>query len=239
MKAVILAAGTGARLGEISKKIPKPMILVGGKPVLENNVKLCKNAGIKNIHINLHHLPEVISSYFGDGKKYGVNISYFYEEEIQGTAGALLPMAKYLQNSPIVIIYGDNYFDIDLNDVYQFHQNNESECTIVVHQREDVRNSGMVVFDASNKVTEFIEKPKDKIIRSNWVNAGVYIINDMTLLQKYINRQDDFGHDIIPKLLENDHHLFAYKMYQDLFAIDTPDMLEFTTAEINKKNIVN
>ena len=79
MNAIILAAGMGSRLGDITKKIPKPMVKIQGKPILEHNILLCKKYGVKEIFINLHHLPDVIVNYFGDGKKYGVKILYHYE----------------------------------------------------------------------------------------------------------------------------------------------------------------
>ena len=107
MKALILAAGKGERLGDITKNIPKPMIEVSGKPILEHNIGICKQAGIKDLFINLHYLPDRITEYFQDGKKYGVNLTYLYESEILGTAGALFPIINKLSD-PFMVIYGDN-----------------------------------------------------------------------------------------------------------------------------------
>jgi NDP-sugar pyrophosphorylase family protein len=228
VKAVILAAGVGSRLGEITRNIPKPMLLVGGKPVLENNIMLCEKAGIKDIYINLHHLPEVISGYFRDGSNFDVKITYFYEKEILGTAGALLPMVKSLKESPVIIIYGDNYFEIDLNAVIDFHNLKSSEFTIVVHKRDDVKNSGVVMFDEDLAVTCFVEKPTNGNINSKWVNAGVYVINDVSVLKKYIKEKEDYGRDIIPALIKNNHRVFAYQLDSELWPIDTPEMLERT-----------
>lgn len=93
MKAIILAAGKGERLKEITSRIPKPMIEVNGKPILQHNIELCKKYGIKDIYINLHHLPEKITDYFGNGKKFGVQIKYSYEKELLGTSGAVRKIA--------------------------------------------------------------------------------------------------------------------------------------------------
>src|SRR3972149_10195068 len=94
MNAIILAAGKGERLKEITNSIPKPMITYKGKPILQYNIELCRKYGITNIYINLHHLPEVITDYFGSGEKFGVNIRYSYEKELLGTAGAVKKIAK-------------------------------------------------------------------------------------------------------------------------------------------------
>ncbi len=93
MKAVILAAGKGERLSEITQSIPKPMIEFKGKPLLQHNIELCKRYGIEDIFINLHHLPDRITKYFGDGERFGVKIKYSYEEELLGTAGAVRKIA--------------------------------------------------------------------------------------------------------------------------------------------------
>jgi len=93
MKAIILAAGKGERLKGVTKKLPKPMIELNGKPVLQHNIELCKKYGINDIYINLHHLPEIITNYFGNGEKFGVQIHYSYERELLGTAGAVRKIA--------------------------------------------------------------------------------------------------------------------------------------------------
>ena len=101
MKAVVLAAGRGQRLGELTKTLPKPMIEINGKPVLEHNLEMCRKAGVHDIYMNLHHLPDIIRNYFGDGSKYGVHITYNYEPDLLGTAGALIPFKNELKN-PII-----------------------------------------------------------------------------------------------------------------------------------------
>ena len=99
MKAVILAAGKGERLGAITQKIPKPMIRISGKPVLEHNIHMCKNSGVDEIFINLHHLPNVIKHYFRNGETWGVKINYKYESKLLGTAGTVSSLKEFL-NTP-------------------------------------------------------------------------------------------------------------------------------------------
>ena len=99
MKAIILAAGKGERLKEITNSLPKPMIKVKGKPILQHNIELCREYGVKDIFINVHHLPDVITDYFGNGEKFGVNIKYSFEEELLGTSGAVKKIAGEFWNS--------------------------------------------------------------------------------------------------------------------------------------------
>ena len=231
MKVIILAAGKGERLGEVTRNIPKPMIRVKGKPILENNILLCKKSGFNEILINLYHRPEVITEYFKDGSDFGVKISYYLENKILGTAGAVVPMIQELGESPFFILYGDNFLEIDLKSVIEFHREKQSDFTIVTHKREDVTSSGVVVLDNEMAVTDFVEKPRSRIPDSNWVNAGIYLISSINIIKNIIEPNDDFGYDIIPLLLKNNHRLFGYKIKQQVWAIDTPEMLHKTVNE--------
>ena len=231
MKVIILAAGKGERLGEVTRNIPKPMIRVKGKPILENNILLCKKSGFNEILINLYHRPEVITEYFKDGSDFGVKISYYLENKILGTAGAVVPMIQELGESPFFILYGDNFLEIDLKSVIEFHREKQSDFTIVTHKRKDVTNSGVVVLDNEMAVTVFVEKPKAKIPDSKWVNAGIYLINSTNIIKPIIKPNDDFGRDVIPILLGKNHSLFGYKMKQQVWAVDTPEMLHNTINE--------
>ena len=161
MKAIKKYAGKGERLGTITNYTPKTMIQIDGKPILQHNIELCKKFGIIDIYINLHHLPHVVMKYFGDGKKFGVNIKYSYEEELLGTSGAVKKIAKsdsYFRKNPFYVIYGDNYSDYNLNLL-----KSEEIATIAFHYREDVSNSGVAEFDENSKILSFIEKPEKSL----------------------------------------------------------------------------
>ena len=224
MNAVILAAGIGSRLGDITKTVPKPMVQIQGKPILEHNILLCKKYGIKDIYINLHHLPDVIIDYFGDGRKYGVKIHYHYEKEILGTAGALMPFQKSLIDSPFFVIYGDNFIDFDLLDLKIFHEKNIADISILFHWRKDVMSSGIASFKGDDRIVKFIEKPINIKKNGDWVNAGIYYISRSDLFEQ-INIFDDFGLNVFPRLLENGYKIFGYKLHINLIAIDTLDLL--------------
>jgi len=224
MKAVILAAGKGKRLGKITKNTPKPMIKINGRPILEHNLNMCRKADINDVFINIHHAYNKIENYFGDGSKYGVNITYNYEPKLLGTAGALRPFQKSLKNSPFFVIYGDNFIDYDLLDLNIFHEKNNADISILFHWRKDVMNSGIALFKEDSRIVEFIEKPKNANKNGDWVNAGVYYIERSNIFE-HINKFDDFGLNVFPRLLENDYNIFGLKSHVDLIAIDTPELL--------------
>lgn len=224
MKAVILAAGKGKRLGTISQKIPKPMIEIRGRPVLEHNILMCKRNGIKEIFINLHHLPHVIKNYFNDGTKWGVNINYSIEPRILGTAGAVKQFQKHLNKSSFFVIYGDNYYYFDLDLLAEFHKKKFSDFSIALFWLDNVSQSGVVELTVDNRIKRFIEKPTKDESNSYWVNGGIYLIEPI-ILNEIRNGYADFGHNIIPSLITNGFNVFGYKMEKKVLAIDTPELL--------------
>lgn len=232
MKAVILAAGKGQRLGKITERIPKPMIEINGRPVLEHNLDMCGRAGVNDIYINLHHLPDKIRNYFGDGSNFGVNITYNYEPELLGTAGALLFFLEKFKEEPYYVIYGDNYTEFDLRYLRDYHKSVGSEFTIAFHWVDDIRQSGVAELGDDGKIYEFIEKPEIDHIVGGWVNAGIYIINPGTI-DDLVKQNSDFARDIIPQSLRRKQKLFGYKIKSDLFAIDTPELFYSASNKLN------
>jgi len=232
MKAVMLAAGKGSRLGKKTNNLPKPMIPIDGKPILQHNLEMCKKAGICDIFINLHYLPNKIRNYFGDGSNFGLNIRYNYEKTLLGTAGALLAFEKSLGEEPFFIIYGDNYTDFDLLDLRLFNQKVNADISILYHWRSNVRDSGTSLFEKNDRVKKFIEKPNEKNNTSDWVNAGIYYFSNSNVLHE-IEYYDDFGKDLFPKLIRLGYNIFGLKKSVKLIAIDTPDLLNKSLANQN------
>lgn len=230
MKAVILAAGKGERFREVTEEIPKPMLIYKDKPVLEHNILLCKKYGITELYINLHHLPEVIKNYFGDGSKFGVKIKYSYEDELLGTSGAVKKIANdFWQNGTqnFFVLYGDNYSDLDLSLLKSKFDEKNPLGAIGFHYRDDVSSSGVALFDEDYKIKEFIEKPKTDV-GTNWVNVGIYYFSPKVL--SFIPEgYSDFGKDIFPYLMKKNQSLYGV-CYKD-------DVLYFDTKEFYNKNI--
>ena len=227
MKALLLAAGEGSRLRPLTEKLPKPMISLSGKPILEHNIELLVHHDIREIAINLHHYSEVVTDHFGDGSRFGVRITYSYEPELLGTAGAVKKLESHFQDT-FLVIYSDNWIDCDLKRLLSFHHDHAGMATIVLHHRDDVSNSGVVAIDSKDRITRFVEKPKSSEILSHWVNAGVLVLEPKVL--KYIPTgiPSDFGKEILPHLLEQGAELYGYRIRDSerIWWIDTPADLE-------------
>ena len=225
MKAVILAAGKGERLGEVTQRIPKPMIEYHGKPVLEHNIELCRKFGVKDLYINTHHLPDAIRAYCGDGSKWGVSIQYSFEPQLLGTSGAVKNFEKALAREPFFVLYGDNYSAFDLSSLQQMQEKCSAVGVIAFHWREDTSSSGVAEFTNENRITRFIEKPKAGESESHWVNAGIYYFQ-REIFSHLPKGHSDFGKDIFPNLLASGTPLYGVCRKDTVLAFDTPEMFK-------------
>jgi NDP-sugar pyrophosphorylase family protein len=229
LKAIILAAGKGERLKEITQDLPKPMINYKGKPLLQHNIELCKSYGIKDFYINLHYLPEKIKEYFGNGKELGVDIKYSFESEPLGTSGAVRKITSDYWNKDsnrdefFFVIYGDNFSNYDLNVIEKKIKDTNSLAAIAFHFRQDTSHSGVAEFDENQRILKFIEKPKPGESQSHWVNAGIYCLK--TEILSFIPEGfSDFSKDIFAELLRRDKAIYGVCNETDVKAFDTPDM---------------
>lgn len=230
MKAVLLAAGKGERLKGVVDTIPKPMIRYRGKPILQYNVELCREFGIRKLFINTHHLADVIRSYFGDGSAFGVEISYSFESEMLGTAGALNSFRKDLAGEEFFVLYGDNFSEFDLNALRMEFDGHSCAGVVGFHHREDVSQSGVGEFAPDGRVLRFLEKPVPGATESHWVNAGIYYFSPK-ILDLIPNGFSDFGKDIFPRLLKEGVPLYSVCSATQLKAFDTPELLRNALGE--------
>ena len=230
MKAFILAAGKGDRLGSLTATVPKPMLELSGKPILEHNILMCKNAGVQDIFINLHYLPDIITDYFGDGSKFGVNIQYNFESELLGTAGGILFFLENFNEEPFYVIYGDSYTEFDLRDLKIYHESVKSEFTLAMHWTNDIRQSGLVELDQDGMIINFIEKPKINSIEGGWVNSGIYLINS-GVIDDIIRKNSDFAYDVIPKIIKRGQKIYGYKIEDIFLTVDTPQLFKHSQNE--------
>lgn len=234
MKAVILAAGKGERLKKITRDIPKPMIRFLGKPILQHNIEQCREFGITRMFINTHHLPEVIRDYFGDGSKFGVSITYSFEPELLGTAGALMNFRKELEGENFFVIYGDNFSRYNLRSLVDKFQRQNSLGVIAFHFRKDTSSSGVGEFDPQMRILRFLEKPKAHETESHWVNAGIYYFSP-AIFQYITPGFLDFAMDIFPKLLRDNLPLYAVCEESEVIAFDTPEMYRASIHDTIRK----
>ena len=235
MKAVLLAAGIASRLKGIVDDIPKPMVPVAGKPILQHNIEWLKKFGVTDIYINLHHLPDCITRHFDDGSDRGVLIKYSYEPNLLGTAGAVKKIASdYWQdnlNEPFLVIYGDNLVsDFDLCRIISFHNRNRGIGTICLYRKPDeVAKSGVAVLDEHCRIIKFVEKPAPGEISGDLVNTGIYVLSPAIL--KYISDGPcDFAKDVFSKVLDAGEPLYGLVLKANLIAIDTPGLFKKLVA---------
>jgi mannose-1-phosphate guanylyltransferase len=230
VRALILAAGVGSRLGALTDAVPKPMLEVGGAPILEHNVRALVAAGVRDIAINLHHRGEAIEDHFGDGARFGARIRYSRETELRGTAGALLPLTDYFTET-FLVLFGDNLSTCDLSRVIARHRSAGAEATVALFHRDDVGASGIALLDGDDRIVRFIEKPRPEEAFSKWVNAGIVVAEPGVLAFVPRDRPSDMGRDVLPALLAAGSTVAGYRMSEGLWWIDTPEDYERTKTE--------
>ena len=222
---VVMAGGKGTRLRPHTEKCPKPMIEVGGKPMLEHIIERAKADGISNFIISVHYLGEIIESHFGNGRNWGVQIEYLREEQPLGTAGCL-SLIENRPLSPFIVTNGDVLTDIHYYDILEFHQRQNATATMAVRQHE-IENQFGVVKTKGVDITGFEEKP---IYRSH-INAGIYVLNPACLSLMEWN-----AHCNMPTLFERIQNesgrTVAFPMHEPWLDVGRPDDL----AQARKMN---
>lgn len=230
MKAVIVAGGIGGRLKPLTNDIPKPMIEVKGKPILLHILELLKKYGISDFIFALCYLPDIITSFFGDGKKFGVNINYIFEDpnNPKGTAGAIIGSKEFI-NETFIVTYGDILRDLGIGDMIDFHKKNNAFGTLNIYKRESKDAKSMVVIDDKNRILNFIERPQRDNLKEEyiWVNGSFYILEPEIFDWIPKNKKSDFGKDIFPKLLKLKKPLCAYPSEGYLVDIGNMGKLEY------------
>ncbi|MFM9265941.1 sugar phosphate nucleotidyltransferase [Tychonema sp. BBK16] len=215
MKAMILAAGKGTRVRPITQTIPKPMIPILQKPVMEFLVELLRQHGFDEIMVNVSHLADVIENYFRDGQKFGVQIGYSFEGRIEdgqmigeavGSAGGMKRIQDFSPffDDTFVVLCGDALIDLDLTAAVKWHREKGAIATIVMKSvpREAVSSYGVVVTDDSGKIKAFQEKPTVEEALSTDINTGIYIFEPEIFNYIPSDIEYDIGSDLFPKLVE-------------------------------------
>jgi dTDP-glucose pyrophosphorylase len=169
MKALIMAGGLGLRLRPLTDDTPKPMLLVGGRPLMERTVERLKMAGVRSVHVATHHKHEKIVEHFGDGDAFGVDLKYLEEERPMGTAGALSLLPH--SDEPLLVINGDILTDVDFSAMFAFHREHGAALTVAVRKYDVSVPYGVIEGDGP-LVASLVEKP----VMSLFVNAGIYLV---------------------------------------------------------------
>jgi NDP-sugar pyrophosphorylase family protein len=233
MRAFVLAAGYGKRLEPLTKAVPKPMVPVANKPIIQYNLELLRKYGIKDLMVNIHYFPEQIENYFGDGSQYGVSLNYSYEEHLMGTAGGVLKMFEQSKvKDTFIVMSSDVLSDINLGKMLNMHKKKKAKATIALTPVNDVSQFGVVVVDENDKITAFQEKPSQAEAKSNLVNAGIYIFEPEVLDLIPKNLPYDFGHNVFPQLVKEKAAFYGYKMIEYWNDIGGPEKLMQANADI-------
>jgi mannose-1-phosphate guanylyltransferase len=225
MKAMILAAGKGTRVRPITYTIPKPMIPILQKPVMEFLLELLRQHGFDQIMVNVSHLAEEIESYFRDGQRFGVQIGYSFEGRIMdgtlvgeavGSAGGMRRIQDFSPffDDTFVVLCGDALIDLDLSAAVKWHKEKGSIATIIMKSvpQEEVSSYGVVVTDEDGRIKAFQEKPSVEEALSTNINTGIYIFEPEVLNYIPSGVEFDIGSDLFPKLVEMGAPFYAIPM---------------------------
>ncbi|WP_022755097.1 HAD-IIIA family hydrolase [Butyrivibrio fibrisolvens] len=251
MKCVLMAGGKGTRISSIASDIPKPMIKVCGKPVLEQEIECLKSQGITDIIITISHLGYVIQDYFGDGSKispvtgkpFGVNIEYFDEKVPLGNAGALFELKDKLTED-FYLLNADSIFSLDLLRFAEFHREKGALATILTHPNSHPYDSGLVITDKNGRVEKWLSKEEERPeFYKNRVNAGVHILSPKLLENRPDAEKIDLDRMIL-KPLAGSGKLLAYDSPEYIHDMGTPERYEqvcndWTKGLPEKRNLRN
>lgn len=228
MKAFVMAAGAGTRLRPLTYSIPKPMVPVVNKPVLEHTIDNLAKYGVTDIMMNLHYRGDMIRKYFGDGSRWGVRINYSIEKNLLGTAGGVKKQESFF-DSTFFVLSGDGLTDINLAEVLKYHKKKRSLATMVLKEVDSKFDYGVTLCDRNGRIKEFIEKPRWSDVFSNTVNTGIYVFEPEIF--RYIPRCVfyDFGSQLWPKLLRLKKNIYGYLMKE--YWTDVGNLKEYRQSQ--------
>jgi len=221
MKALFLAGGFGTRLKPITNDLPKPMVPIIGKPLLEINIERLKKHGVDEVVLSTCYKPKKIERYFKDGREFGVKISYISEDIPLGTAGAIKNAQSFFDEA-FLVFNADILSDIDISEMIRFHKEKGALATIAVTQVDNPSDYGVIEHDENGFITSFKEKPKPHESSSNLINAGVYIIEPQLLDEIPSGRAVSIERETYPMLLQKGYKIALYNRCSYWLDLGTP-----------------
>lgn len=223
MKAMVLAAGLGTRLRPITYSVPKPMVPVLNRPVMEHILGLLREHGFDKVIANLHWFPETITGYFGDGADFGIELSYSPEDALLGTAGGVRN-ASHFFDGDFLVISGDALTDIDLGAMRDFHESHDGIATLATRKVDDTTQFGVVITDDNGRIQGFQEKPDPSEALSDLANCGIYMFDPAIFDffpqpggSRLASAEDpegfaDWAMDVFPALLESGEPFYSHEV---------------------------
>ncbi len=240
MRAVIMAGGKGTRVASVDCALPKPMLPICGKPVLLHQIECLRRQGITEITLTIGHLGEQISSFFGTGEKFGVQIDYIREQGPLGTAGALY----YLKNKvtdDFLLLNGDLIFDVDIRRLVDLHKSRNAAATLLAHPNDHPYDSGIILTEDDGKVIGWLTKEDERGWYRNCVNAGIHMISPFLLSNMDVPRKIDLDREILRPLIPSGR-VFVYRTPEYVKDMGTPERIvqveqDLKTGLIPRKNL--
>lgn len=229
VKALLLAGGLGTRLRPLTDTVPKCLIDVGGRPILDYWLNALMAANIREVLVNTHHLPEAVRAYIDTRNSvHDIQLIEAFEPELLGSAGTVHANLKWADAADeIVVIYADNLSNIDLSALLAFHHQHDDPMTMVLFRTPYPEKCGIAVLDAHNHVTEFVEKPDQP--QSDLANAGIYVLDPDAWREIADMNVFDFGFDVLPAFVGRMRGFVHQGYHRD---IGTPESLAQARADI-------
>lgn len=215
VRAVIMAGGFGTRLGELTKSTPKPMLDVGGKPLLERIIDNLKLHGIRDIILSTHYMPEIITDYFGNGDRFGVKINYVHEDRPLGTAGALTMLDNL--DRPLLVMNGDILTNLNFQSFYEYHLTKGADLTVATRYFDFEVPYGVLEVDDNGALESLQEKP----LKSFQINAGIYCMNP-SVLKKYKPERKLLMTELIEDAKTAGKDIYSFVMHEHWLDIGQP-----------------
>ena len=243
MKVVFMAGGKGTRISSVASDIPKPMIKICGKPVLEHEILCLREQGFTDFIITVGHLGEAIIDYFGDGGAFGVHIEYYVEKELLGNAGALFRLKDKLTED-FLLLNADVLFDIDFNRFVAFHKSRGGLVTLFTHPNNHPYDSGLIVTDKNGAVEKWLTKEDARPeFYANRVNAGIHVISPEVLKMRIDTPKIDLDRQLL-KPLAGTGRMFAYDSPEYVKDMGTPERYagvsrDFENGVVQSRNLRN
>ncbi|WP_455532695.1 HAD-IIIA family hydrolase [Roseburia inulinivorans] len=221
MQTVIMAGGKGTRIASVNAEVPKPMLEVCGKPILEHQIEVLKRQKLTDIILVIGYLGSVIRDYFQDGSKYGVHISYIEEKELLGTAGSFYYLKDIIQDD-FFLLNGDLIFDVDLHRFMNFHKEKHALATLFTHPNNHPYDSGLIIANEDGTITKWIHKEEERGFLRNRVNAGIHIISPMVLERFTELKKTDLDREVLKPLIPSGR-VYAYDSPEYVKDMGTPE----------------
>lgn len=242
MYAVIAAGGKGTRVASVNNSMPKPLLPVAGKPVLQHQIECLKRQGFERVTLTIGHLGGMIREYFGDGSRFGIEIDYIQEDVPLGTAGALYYL-KGCVDDDFFLINGDLIFDVNLRRMLEFHKAHHGSATLLVHPNDHPYDSGLVITDNRGHVHRWLAKEDVRGWYQNCVNAGIHVLSPQ-LLEKLTRPQKlDLDREILKPLIPSGE-VCAYRTPEYVKDMGTPERVaqverDLQSGLVRQKNLSN